>query len=130
MSTPKISLQDFYGGEAPGSAVRVRPVVAVPRPVVHPRAIRPPVERPPVRARPPAAVMVQVPAPLVDLIEAAQRVGHVGEQAADLFGKAGLAAIVGLAAYGGYRWYKSAQKPARAPRGRRVKQSLLPSGGK
>lgn len=90
---------------------------------------RPPlasVLRPTVPGRPPL-VSIQVAPDLQQALAIAGRLGDIGEKTVDLLGQVGVVAALGLAAYGGYRWYTSRPK-ARKPRARRVRAELL--GGK
>lgn len=125
------SLADFYGRT---QRTQRTPTQRTQRPTsMAPQGPRPQGPTPAqlgVRARVPVAVVL--PQPLSDLLETAERVGDIGDQAGELLGRVGLVAVVGLAAYGGWKWYKGSQRreARRPPQSRRVKATLLPKGAK
>lgn len=93
--------------------------------------VPPAISGPPQAGRPAGRplVSVQISPDLQQAIAIAGRLGDIGEKTTDLLGKVGVVAALGLAAYGGYQWYKKSQRPARRPKARRVRAELT-SGGK
>lgn len=106
-----ISLDDFYRG---GTAL-AEPRTTAPKPVR--RSV----------ARVPAPVASPISAEALqttrDVIRAAAAAKRLGERVGVSPGQLGLIALAGLAAFGGYKWYKA--KKASAPRPRRIKASLI-----